>query len=52
MSDSRVRSAAAQLFAEEEEEAAAEDAASSASVPIYERVRKILIFSSVKTVGK
>lgn len=49
MSDSRVRSAAAQLFAEEEEEAAAEDAASSASVPIYERVVELLNQASLMT---
>ena len=47
MTDTRVRSTAAQFFDEEEEKAAAESAASSASMPVYERVRYIFGISIV-----
>ena len=49
MAESRVRSTAAQLFAEEEEEAAAEAAKSNATIPVYDRVRFLLcIFFSFR----
>ena len=44
MAEPRVRSTAAQLFAEEEEEAAVEAAKNSASIPVYDRVWYLIFF--------